>query len=181
MKRIYFDTEAEYEAYLQENPVEAVWAVYDYDGEYACDVTGTDQNYLFWVGFIDGNQTITHELTPAQLALFKENYGVEIFIIEERIKLTKKQLEVVKHYNEAVRQLKNANIVCVFKPYESILAINGEYIEDVSYEEDCSSYGTDATLVDVDATEVIGCPFGINLSLLDDNSFTVQFKPPRAQ
>lgn len=175
MKRMYFKNEAEYEGFMQAHPREGVWPIYGKDGLLLCDVSADDYFYLHEIGFIDQREIIVPNLTPEQIQLFKENYGVEIFIVSNRIELTKKQLEAVKKYNEAVQEMKDSNIICVFKPFEDILVFNGEYIKDISFEEDyCED--SDDVLISVDEVEAIKSPFGLNLSILDDRYVNVSFK-----
>lgn len=175
MRRIYFKNEAEYENWQQANSSNDVWAVYN-GNEEVCDILDDDHYYLYNLGFLDEEANIVPNLTPEQLNLFKENYGVDVFIIEERIKLTKKQLEAVKKYNEAVHELNEANVICVFKPFDDILAFNGEYIEDISYEDDYDDE-PGSSLVNVDEAEVIAAPFGLSPGIFEDDSYVkVLFK-----
>lgn len=174
MRRIYFKNETEYENWQQANSSNDVWAVYN-GNEEVCDILDDDHYYLYNLGFLDEEANIVPKLTPEQLNLFKENYGVDIFIIDKRIELTKKQLEVVRKYNEAVRELIKANVICVFKPFEDILAFNGEYIKDISFQEDYDGE-PGSSLVSVEDVDVIESPFGLNLSIIDDRYVNVLFK-----
>lgn len=95
--------------------------------------------------------------------------------MNKKLELTKEQLRVVERYNRAVKDMKDANIICVFKEYDEILAINGEQVEDVFFAEDISE-SSDNILVKTDEPEVIACPFGLCLTSYDDFSFGVQLK-----
>lgn len=171
MKKFYFDDE---ESFLEWNEKDKNFVTAVYDGNvFLCDVLEKDVLYLRDIGFLDGIE-IVPTLTIEQQEIFKENYGVEIVIAEKVLKLTSEQLDAIRQYNHAVRKLVAANVMCVFKPYDKIVAFNGERVQDVMFEEDCD--GEDIVSVRVDELEAIACPFGLNLCLLDDDCIGIQFK-----
>lgn len=173
MKKLYFDDN---KSFLEWNEEEEnfVTAVYD-GGEFLCDVLQKDVLYLQDIGFLNEGYEIIPTLTIEQQEMFKDSYGIEITITDEALKLTEEQVKAVKQYNEAVKRLMDANVMCVFIPYDKIVVFNGEHVQDVMFEEDCDD-SEDTKCVCVDELEVIACPFGLNLNLLDDQHFGVQFK-----
>lgn len=171
MKKLYFDDN---KSFLEWNEEEGNLVTAVFDGcEFLCDVLQKDVLYLRDIGFLDGIE-IVPTLTIEQREMFKENYGIEITIADEALKLTEEQTNAIKQYNEAVKRLEDANVMCVFKPFDKIVAFNGERVQDVMFEEECD--GEDTVRVCVDELEVIACPFGLNLNLLDDQYLGVQFK-----
>jgi len=172
MKRLYFNNEQEYEKWIDDT-ASCIWAVYDED-EYLCDVFDQDFQYLYGIGFLSETAEIIPQLTTEQTEMFRDNYGIDIIIIEKALRLTDRQQDAVRQYNEAVKRLKDAKVMCVFKPYDNIAAFNGELVQDVTFEEDCDLENTKRVCADY--LEVIACPFGLVLSLFDETCFGVQFK-----
>ena len=102
--------------------------------------------------------------------------------MDKRLELTKEQLEAVKKYNEAVKGLVEANIICILRPEEfdsDIYAINAKHVYKVSNEEDdfggeFDDESEEFTTVSIDEPEVIACPFAYGIGFLDEY-FRVQF------
>ena len=97
--------------------------------------------------------------------------------MDKRLELTEKQKEIISRYNSIVNEMLEANIHCIYKQYENIGAINGEYVEEKFFPEDVSVEDGDIFVEFAEITQ-IACPFG--LTLIDtDYGFGVQFKEPR--
>ena len=171
MKRLYFQNEQELEKWQTDN--NDVWAVYD-GKDFICDVRDEDFSYLHSIGFVNDSAEIIPPLTIEQREMFKDSYGIDIIVIDESLKLTSEQISAVRRYNEAVKRLNDANVQCVFSPYDVIVALNGERVQDIMFDEDCN--GENDIRVCVDELEVIACPFTLNLLQLDENYFGVRFK-----
>ena len=95
--------------------------------------------------------------------------------MDKRLELTKEQQAIIERYNAIIKEMEDANIHCIYRPYSEIVAINGNSIEDdLLFPEDTLEDEGD-TYVDFDEPTAISCPFGLSLTC-EDSRFGVTFK-----
>ena len=88
--------------------------------------------------------------------------------IDKRLELTDDQLVIINRYNNAVKDLADAGVECVFYPFEEIGALNAKGVDEVCFEED--AYPDEGDLiVPFESLTKIACPFGLNLTSVDSN------------
>ena len=96
------------------------------------------------------------------------------FELDKRLQLTDEQLVIINRYNNAVKDLLESGVHCVFFPFEEIGAFNGKDVDEVCFEEDAVIDNGDL-LVPFESLPNIACPFGLNLTFQDSN-FCVRLK-----
>lgn len=90
--------------------------------------------------------------------------------LDERLQLTDDQLIAINRYNNAVKDLLESGVQCVFREFGEIGAFNGSEVEEVTFEEET----TDGDMViQFGDLMQIECPFGLNL-VTNDRTFSVR-------
>ena len=91
--------------------------------------------------------------------------------MDKRLELTAKQKEIISRYNNIVKEMEDAKIICTWMEWEGISAINGEQVADQTFPEDT---GDEYVFVKFSETEEIACPFGMRL-WMEDEGFNIRF------
>lgn len=91
--------------------------------------------------------------------------------LDERLQLTDNQLIAINRYNNAVRDLLETGVQCVFREFEEIGAFNGNKVDEVTFEEDTADGDI---VIQFNDLMQIECPFGLNL-VTNDRAFNVRF------
>ena len=92
--------------------------------------------------------------------------------LDERLRLTDDQKAAVNHYNNAVHELLNSGVHCVFREFDEIAVFNGKEVEHETFEEED---GDDYMTIDFENFPTIECPFGLNLCC-NDRAVKIQMK-----
>ena len=91
-------------------------------------------------------------------------------VLDERLQLTDEQMIAINRYNNAVKDLLESGVECVFREFSEIGAFNGKEVAEVTFVEDMSD---DDIVIQFNDLLQIECPFGLNL-VTNDRAFNVR-------
>ena len=94
--------------------------------------------------------------------------------MDKRLELTDEQRVAMNRYNNAVKELLESGVHCVFRTFDEIAVFNGKDVDEVLFEEDFIDDKV-CEMVQFDELEQIECPFGLNLNC-NEKSFVVWFE-----
>lgn len=94
--------------------------------------------------------------------------------MDKRLELTDEQRIAMNRYNNAVKELLESGVRCVFRTFDEIAVINGKEVGELAFEEDFIE-DADNEVVRFDELEQIECPFGLNLNC-NEKTFVVWFE-----
>ena len=95
--------------------------------------------------------------------------------MDKRLELTREQKNIMERYENILKEMDDANIKCVYRSWGELVAINGEQVDELLFDEDLPDDVTDNARVDFDDAYPTDCPTSIDLTCTE-HYFRVTFK-----
>lgn len=142
MKTLSFKTQRDYDEWIDKNEL---FDCYDKFYTLLGKITGEDADFMESCGLLTidaANRTchITQELNTLQKRLLNENTLLRVVIIEQYIKVTPKQQEILNKLRETLREAVAANIMFCSNDYGKMYAFNFEHFDEIMNSDGEPSY-----------------------------------------